>query len=138
MRKLIFRATITMVVLFFIAMSVLLFCTIHVLKTEWGTFYMPGRDTVKYWGDGKCEIVGLGGSDDVVYYLDFNNVTIAGFDNEVVGYRQIDQVIFILTKNGGIVVNLDTDEYVIYDSSEIIDSEYHEFFANEDEFVFLK
>lgn len=107
---------------------------IHTIKTARDEgIYIPGRDTVEYWEEGKCEI--LKGEN---YVLSFNHQIISDSDNYIKAYRQIKNILFFITSNGAIVVDMDADEYTIYNGEEYKESKYGDIFFDQDSFIFLE
>lgn len=96
--------------------------------------YIPGRDTVAYWNDGMCEI----GRTSKYYVVRLDKQTIAGYNNEVVAYREIDSEVYFITTKGGIVVDLTTNTYKEYDGTKPIDANHIQGFVETDAYTWLE
>lgn len=103
------------------------------LKKDTTPLYIPGRDTIEEWDEGKCEIVGS----DVRNELRFNNQTISSHNNYVMAYREVGSTVFFLMTNGKIVVNLESDTYDVYENTEMVKKEYADTFLHLDSFTWL-
>lgn len=113
-----------------IGCAMFLYVNYQVHKDE--PFYLPGRDTVKYWDDGQCQLA-RGGD---LWSLHFHKETL---DNEIIAYRQIERQLFFRTWRGrAIVIDLNVDEYDIYESLEDVDSVHKDVFADPGAFTFFR
>lgn len=103
------------------------------LKKDPSPLYIPGRDTIEEWNEGKCEIVGS----DVRNELRFNNQTISSHDNYVMAYKVVGDTVLFLMTNGKVVVNLKSDTYNVYENTEIVKTEYADVFLHPDSFTWI-
>jgi len=95
--------------------------------------YIPGRDTIKEWNDGVCEIIGTSSLNE----LRFLNQTISSPDNFVKAYRKVDHQIFFIMARGKVVVDLETTTYETYEKAESVNREYKTIFDDQNSFVWL-
>ena len=118
---------------------VLIISVISVIIVIWGYYdltssiYIPGRDTIKEWNDGACEIVGTSSLNE----LKFLNQCISSPDNFVKAYRKVDHHIFFIMARGKIVVDLEAATYEIYENAESICRKYSAIFDDQNSFVWL-
>ena len=103
------------------------------LSQDPNPLYIPGRDTIKQWNDGVCEIVGTSDMNE----LSFLKQTISSYDNFVKAYRKVDHQIFFIMTRGKIVVDLETKTYEIYEEAESVNREYKTIFDDQNSFVWL-
>ena len=117
----------------FVIVSAIIIWGYYDLKKDPSPLYIPGRDTIKQWNDGECEIIG----DASLNLLRFHKQDISRYDNFVKAYKRVDHQIFFIMTQGKIVVDLETDTYKIYDDAESLYSEHHIVFNDQDSFVWL-
>lgn len=103
------------------------------LNKDPSPIYIPGRDTIKEWNDGVCEIVGTSSRNE----LRFLNQCISSPDNFVKAYRKVDHQIFFIMTRGRIVVDLETETYEIYENVESVYGKHGTVFEDQDSFVWL-
>ncbi len=103
------------------------------LKKDPSPIYIPGRDTIKEWNDGECEIVGSSSLNE----LKFLKQVISRSDSSVAAYRKIDHQIFFIMTKGRIVVDLEAGTYARYENADSISDEYKAVFEDQSSFVWL-
>ena len=117
----------------FVIVSAIIIWGYYDLKKDPSPIYIRGRDTIKEWNDGECEIIG----DASLNLLMFHKQEISRYDNFVKAYKKVDHQIFFIMTQGKIVVDLESDTYKIYDDAESLYSEHHIVFNDQDSFVWL-
>lgn len=122
--------TLGIVLLIVIAIAVWMYFD---LKNATFPIYIPGRDTLKEWNDGECEIVG----DSHLNELRFLNQGISEIGSIVKAYKKVDNLIYFIMTEGEIVVDLDAKTYETYEPGESIDEKYRVEFDEPDSFVWL-
>ena len=122
---------VVLVVLLVSAIAIRMYCDLH---GHTSPIYTPGRDTLKYWNDGECEIVGRSSRGNV---LRFNGEDISPLTSFIKAYRQIDQQLFFIMTEGRIVVDLEAGTYEIYEEGESVDSKYSAAFDDYNAFTWL-
>lgn len=103
------------------------------LKKDPSRLYIPGRDTLLHWDNGKCEIIGSVNNNTLI----LNKENITSNDNYITAYKMVDDEIFFFARKGKIVVDLKAGAYVIYEDSETIDIKHMRVFADSNSFILL-
>ena len=120
------------IVLIIIAVAIWIYCDV---TGDPSPLYIPGRDTLKEWNDGECEIVGRTSNGNNLKFL---REDISRIDSCVNAERQIDQqIFFIMTKGDRIVVDLEAATYETYEDAESVDSKYSAVFDDYESFTWL-
>ena len=106
------------------------FARYEMRQFPWST-YIPGRDTVRYWNVGDCEI----GRTASFYILRVNGETLDRAEDCVMAYKEIGSDVYFLTESGTkIVVDLENNTYVKYANDET----YAEGFSDPSSFTWLE
>ena len=120
------------IVLIIIAAAIWIYCDV---TGDPSPLYIPGRDTLKEWNDGECEIVGRTSSGNILKFL---REDISRIDSFVNAYKQVDQqIFFIMTKGDRIVVDLEAAAYETYENAESVDGKYRAVFDDCESFTWL-
>lgn len=102
-------------------------------KKDPSPLYIPGRDTIKEWNDGMCELVGTPSVNEVR----FLNQSISSSDNFAIAYKKIGHQVFFIMTRGEIVVDLETSTFENDESADTVRSAYSAIFNDRDSFVWL-
>lgn len=116
-----------------IILSVIIVWGCYDLNKDPSPVYIPGRDTIKEWNDGMCELVGTPSVNEVR----FLNQRISRSDNFAIAYKKVDHQIFFIMTRGEIVVNLETATYEIDESADSVCLKHSAIFDDRDSFVWL-
>jgi len=127
------KRKIRIVSLLLILMIIIVGWAYYDLQKDSETLYIPGRDTLKYWNEGVCDIIGEAGNNS----LRVNKQCITSYDDFVAAYKLVGDEVFFITEKEKFVINLETAAYVTYHDGDFMDTQYAAEFSDENSFVWL-